>query len=291
LPKSASIYEAKGIMGKKILIVDDEGTSRTLCEQILTREGYQITTTSGAVEALTHICEKPVDLIITDIVMPNYDGITFYKAIRQEDNGRDVPVIVMSERRKMRDSLMAMGVRAFMEKPLRAESLLAAVADALENPQQRKLVLAKDQIKVAEKTGQTKVFLAGKTHLILFRIKHSLKRNKCFGYICPKGVDILKEIDEVAPDVIILDVLMDEEPTKNLIKKLRKNVKYKDTPIIVFTYLDKSEVNNTLKIQELENARTVCLNAGATDAIKDFEFSSYRFTIQPYLKKGISSAR
>jgi hypothetical protein len=84
---------------------------------------------------------------------------------------------------------------------------------------------------------------------------------------------------------------MDEEPTKNLIKKLRKNAKYKDIPVIVFTYLDKSEINNTFKIQELENARTACLNAGATDAIKDFELTSYRLAIQPYLKKDLPPSR
>jgi DNA-binding response OmpR family regulator len=63
----------------KILVVDDEADIRTLIDEILSDEGYRVTTAGNAAEARSKVSESSPDLILLDIWMPDTDGITLLK--------------------------------------------------------------------------------------------------------------------------------------------------------------------------------------------------------------------
>lgn len=80
---------------KKILVVDDDDFILSLVEMALAeKEGYEIVKATNGREALEEKAKSDFDLIITDIIMPEIDGIKFIDELRKKD--KDTPVIAMS---------------------------------------------------------------------------------------------------------------------------------------------------------------------------------------------------
>ena len=81
---------------KKILILDDSITTRTMIKNILLNSGYMVDVVSEAEEALIKLKMNHYDLIITDLTMPNIDGYQFVSMLKSDEMYADIPVIVMS---------------------------------------------------------------------------------------------------------------------------------------------------------------------------------------------------
>ena len=81
---------------KKVLVVEDEKDLRDAIKTALSYEGIEVDTAEDGVEAFTKVHEMQPDLILLDILMPKQDGITTLKALRKEEWGKDIPVIVMT---------------------------------------------------------------------------------------------------------------------------------------------------------------------------------------------------
>lgn len=118
----------------KILIVDDEESLRDVLTQMLRRSGHTIITASDGEQALG-ICKTGMpDLIITDIIMPNKDGIQFITEILKIN--KYTPIIAMSGGRRAvtaefnLDSAELLGVRAVLAKPFTIEQLREALQKA-----------------------------------------------------------------------------------------------------------------------------------------------------------------
>ncbi len=128
-PKQQS---ASGGRGERILLVEDEPLVRRLLEQILTRAGYQVSSSLGAEPALEIARRgRPFDLLITDVVMPGMSGPDLARAI-ESHSGR-TPVIFMSgytEDAAMRSNALKPHQRYF-PKPFAPPELLAAIRELL----------------------------------------------------------------------------------------------------------------------------------------------------------------
>jgi two-component system response regulator (stage 0 sporulation protein F) len=79
---------------KTVLIVDDEKSIRDLLSKILTREGYQTLTAGDGIEALQSIITKEIDLVVSDVIMPESDGIDLLIKARKAKPG--IPFILIS---------------------------------------------------------------------------------------------------------------------------------------------------------------------------------------------------
>jgi len=115
-------------MGKKVLVVEDHhDTSFMLC-RLLKMEGYEVEhAIDGMVGYNTATSEHP-DLIVTDVQMPRMNGIEMIKRIREEDEFRQTPIIVMSAygKRIIDDALKA-GADDFVEKPIDFDKFLTTI--------------------------------------------------------------------------------------------------------------------------------------------------------------------
>ncbi|HST21707.1 MAG TPA: response regulator [Blastocatellia bacterium] len=115
-------------MGKKVLVVEDHhDTSFMLC-RLLKMEGYEVEhAIDGMVGYSTATSEHP-DLIVTDVQMPRMNGIEMIKRIREEDEFRQTPIIVMSAygKRIIDDALKA-GADDFVEKPIDFDKFLTTI--------------------------------------------------------------------------------------------------------------------------------------------------------------------
>lgn len=83
-------------MKKCILIADDSPTIRKFVNFTLTTRGYKIVAASDGMEALEILPTEEVDLIITDLNMPNIDGFEFIETVRSNDDYSKIPIIILS---------------------------------------------------------------------------------------------------------------------------------------------------------------------------------------------------
>lgn len=114
-----------------ILVVDDESNIRVLLDEILTEEGYEVTTASDAGEARSARREQDYDLVLLDIWMPDTDGISLLK--EWSETGSVGPVVIMSGHGTVDTAVEAtrLGAVDFIEKPVSLAKLLRTVEKAL----------------------------------------------------------------------------------------------------------------------------------------------------------------
>ena len=117
-------------MSKTILIVDDSASVRQVVSIALKGAGYEVITGVDGKDALTKLNGQRVHLIISDVNMPNMDGITFVSEVRKLPAYKFTPIIMLtteSQEDKKRQA-QAAGAKAWVTKPFQPPQMLAAVA-------------------------------------------------------------------------------------------------------------------------------------------------------------------
>lgn len=117
-------------MSASVLVVDDEPQVARLVTDILASRGYEVRTANEAVSAMASVRGRCPALIITDLEMPDVDGIELCRRVRQTSK---VPIIVVSGDRERRSEVAALdaGADDYVVKPLIPDALLARVRVAL----------------------------------------------------------------------------------------------------------------------------------------------------------------
>jgi two-component system chemotaxis response regulator CheY len=118
-------------MAKTVLVVDDSSSLRALVKMALVRAGYSVIEGADGREGLAQLDKAAkVHLIVSDVNMPNMDGITFVQQIKQHPKHKFIPVIMLTtedETGKMQQAKAA-GARAWLIKPFNPPELLDAVS-------------------------------------------------------------------------------------------------------------------------------------------------------------------
>jgi two-component system, chemotaxis family, chemotaxis protein CheY len=117
-------------MAKTILIVDDSASLRQVVGIALKGAGYDVVEACDGADALKKLNGTKLHLIISDVNMPNMDGITFVTEVKKLDNYKFIPIIMLtteSEEGKKQQG-QAAGAKAWVVKPFKPEQMLAAVS-------------------------------------------------------------------------------------------------------------------------------------------------------------------
>jgi two-component system, chemotaxis family, chemotaxis protein CheY len=118
-------------MPKTILIVDDSSSLRTVVKIALVRAGYDVLEAGDGKEGLTQLDKAgKVNLIVSDVNMPNMDGITFVTEVKKHPRHRFTPVIMLTTEGadSKKDQGRAAGAKAWITKPFNPPQLLDAVS-------------------------------------------------------------------------------------------------------------------------------------------------------------------
>ena len=116
-------------MAKRILTVDDSKTMRDMVSFTLKKAGYEVGEAEDGRVALTVLAGSKFDLIITDLNMPNMDGISLIKNVRQDAKHRGVPILILtteSDDKKKGDGKAA-GATGWLVKPFSPEKLIELI--------------------------------------------------------------------------------------------------------------------------------------------------------------------
>ena len=112
-----------------ILVIDDEPALRSVLCTMLEVFGYSVVEAGSATFALTLLEEITPDLILTDIMMPDMDGLTLIRRLRSEPAWSGILALVISAKASIDDRLVAQaaGANGFLAKPFSATDLKAAL--------------------------------------------------------------------------------------------------------------------------------------------------------------------
>lgn len=118
-------------MAKTILIVDDSSSLRTVVKLALQRAGYEVHEAGDGQEALTQLDKlAKVHLIVSDVNMPNMDGISFVKQVKLHPRHKFAPVVMLTTEGQdaKKEQGRAAGAKAWIVKPFNPPQLLDAVS-------------------------------------------------------------------------------------------------------------------------------------------------------------------
>ncbi len=114
-----------------ILVIDDEPGIRTVLNDILTDEGYQVLTAEDGIEGLALLNENPVDLVILDVWLPQMGGIDVLKQIKEKHPTLEVVMISGHANVDIAVKAVKLGAFDFIEKPLSLDKILTICRNAL----------------------------------------------------------------------------------------------------------------------------------------------------------------
>lgn len=117
-------------MSKNILIIDDSATVRQVASIALKGAGYTVIEAVDGKDGLSKLNGQKIHLIISDINMPNMDGITFIKEVKKLPAYKFTPIIVLTteSQENMKQQGQAAGAKAWVVKPFQPAQMLAAVS-------------------------------------------------------------------------------------------------------------------------------------------------------------------
>ena len=138
----------------RILVVDDEPTVGEVILSGLRRSNMEVVLALSAGEALEILTNEEIDLLVTDLIMPDMTGIELVGKLRQNARYRDLPVLMISGRADRKDIIAAneLGVLGFVAKPFKPDELHRRIRSVF---QERRRLLREQQVQAIWDRRQT----------------------------------------------------------------------------------------------------------------------------------------
>jgi CheY-like chemotaxis protein len=197
-------------------VIDDEAAVRDLMHRFLTREGFRVVTASGGEEGLRRARELRPDTITLDVMMPGVDGWAVLSALKADPQVADIPVVMLTI---VDDKNLgyALGAADYLTKPIDRERLITVLK---QHRRDRPVLVVDDDVTVRQ---------------LLRRMLESE------GYTvveADNGRAALERLGEVAPSVILLDLMMPEMDGFEFAAAFRRHELWAAVPIVVITAKD-----------------------------------------------------
>ena len=199
-----------------VLIIDDEKFVHDIIEKILKDQNYQIVNAYNAEQGFQVAKKVKPKVILLDIQMPIADGYTFLNRIKKDKNLKKIPVMIISV---SGDSGMAvtLGAEKFFTKPVDKELLVKNLEFYLKKKQLKNILVIDDD------------------QLTRKNLKNILSEQNYTTDEAINGIDGLKKLKKLKPDLIILDLLMPEMDGFSFLEKFHEEYPENNIPIFVIT--------------------------------------------------------
>jgi two-component system chemotaxis response regulator CheY len=120
-------------VSSNVLVVEDSATMRSFVVAALEAAGFEVTTAKSGFEALKILAQDRFRIIITDVNMPDINGLEVVRYVRDNPNHKQTPLLIISTdgRDKDRERGMKLGATDYLIKPFKPEDLIATVQRCL----------------------------------------------------------------------------------------------------------------------------------------------------------------
>ena len=124
---------SRGRHQASVLVVDDEPDFCQVVKEILSIDGFVVLEAHSVIQALATLAHQAPDLILTDVMMPDIDGLDLIRSLRSEPSWSRIPAVVVSARVQEEDRAAALqaGANAFLPKPFSARELRETIRPLL----------------------------------------------------------------------------------------------------------------------------------------------------------------
>lgn len=192
----------------KILIVDDDQMNCDLLQNVFTRHGYQVISTTSGREGLNLFCEHAPRVTLLDLRMPEMDGLTVLKEIRAIDPHAPVIILGGGATEVQENQARALRVTDFIRKGLSLDILVEAVNRVSQLPVQPNATPIPSSNGHAIQQMDESVLVVDDDPLVRDLLVQflSLRGYRALGV--KDGHDALRMVEDVSPDVILLDMIM-----------------------------------------------------------------------------------
>jgi CheY-like chemotaxis protein len=207
-----------------VLVVDDDENSRELMERGLVREGFRVITAGGGEQGLRMAKEFRPAVITLDVLMPGMDGWAVLRALKDDPEIADIPVIMVTMVDD-KDMGQALGAADYLPKPVDRERLATLL---------RKYRCHPGPVLVVEDDPATREMM-----------RRTLEQDGWHVDEAENGRVALRRMETSAPALILLDLMMPEMDGFELVAELRKNDSWRAIPIVVVTARDVSPQDRT----------------------------------------------
>lgn len=268
-----------GSQSKKVLIVDDSPLMCQYMSDILNEiPNVTVVMAANGQEALDKLSKEMPDLIISDVVMPVMDGFQFYKELKKNPTTSAIPVIILTDRKKMEDTFKDAGADEFIPKTFEKSELAAKVNSLLNR------LPAKANVAPQVKAG-IKVLVAGSDNDTVGTIVNKSQQAGCLTEVALKGPDIISKSVVFRPQILLLEVEMEEGINiDEIIKMLRLMPDFAKAPILVYSFYSSiGSEDRVQKMLSIDSAQDRCLKAGATEYIGTFNENTFLKILCKYL--------
>lgn len=114
-------------MTKKVLLVEDYRDIREMMAALLWGAGFEVAKAADGNEAIEKAFENPPDVILTDLYMPNCDGLEMTRKLRQMPQFAATPIIMLSADRSRKIESLKAGADLFFKKPMDMDTLIGII--------------------------------------------------------------------------------------------------------------------------------------------------------------------
>ncbi len=224
---------------KIILVVDDRPQNIELLDAYLTPQGYDVVTAAGGEEALDKLAANRIDLVLLDVMMSGMDGFEVTRRIRDDEQYRLLPVILVTALRETEDRVKGIesGCDDFISKPVDKIELLARVSsllkvkaynDLLSNYRQE---LESEVVKRTEELAELNISLEKKVEERTAGLKHSLSVQNELNIQLKKTTDDLEIEKELLAD---RNTIMEND--LDMARKIQKCFMPEKSPVPYISY-------------------------------------------------------
>ena len=118
---------------KIVLIVEDSNVQNKMLQFLFASRGFIVEYATNGIEALGILHKTRPDVILLDLMMPEMDGFELYERLKENEQSRETPVIILSSLKKdeHRERLISMGACDYVEKPFNPADLVERVSKSL----------------------------------------------------------------------------------------------------------------------------------------------------------------
>ena len=219
-PEGESTVASNGLTSKTakqtVLVIDDDEDAREILRRSLDEAGYNVVCAASGEQGLALAGELMPDAITLDVMMPQMDGWSVLRQLKEIPGVAEIPVILLSivDDRPMGHSL---GAADYLTKPIDRNRLLSVLENHLSEQVSPTILVVEDDVNAREIMGRF------------------LQRQDWTVELASNGREALKYLEDKLPDLIVLDLMMPEMDGFEFIQVLRQNPNCQTVPVVVVT--------------------------------------------------------
>ncbi|MBF0100221.1 MAG: response regulator [Desulfobacterales bacterium] len=220
---------------RAVLIVDDDSTIRELLEKVVKRFFFETYIANNGQNALDVIGEKPIDIVLVDIKLPDIDGISLIEEIKTLNPNCEVIVITGFGSVDIATQSLRKGAIDYIEKPINLDELSTALGRAVEKLIEKEQLIYRNTLLVIDDDNQ-----------VVYRMKRFLVDSGYDVYTATSGEQGLQIVESHKVDVVLTDIKMKGMDGIEVLRKVKQF--YDDVEVIMMTgFKDEETSINALR--------------------------------------------